>query len=275
MDITFVSESLKTYTDYPLHQHRFWEIIFSLEGTGTMQLNDRFYPFQEGTVFLIPPWTPHKKTAENGFKDGCMFVSDMMLPGKAGQLVFEDEPDHSLLQMYRFAYNTQLKNEPNAREIINAIGDVIWQILVRISNEEPSPNREMIEQFKSLLLSRLSDPTFRVSDAVSLLGYSESYFRKVCRRTLGCTPVEYFTRLRVEHAKQLLKQYRGIRNIAEIAENSGFTDPYYFSRKFRQVTGMSPREYSASASENILLSAEVSLDETDDPEYLLRHRRHS
>ena len=130
-------------------------------------------------------------------------------------------------------------------------------------------------QNKSLLLSRLSDPTFRVSDAVSLLGYSESYFRKVCRRTLGCTPVEYFTRLRVEHAKQLLKQYRGIRNIAEIAENSGFTDPYYFSRKFRQVTGMSPREYSASASENILLSAEVSLDETDDPEYLLRHRRHS
>lgn len=43
--------------------------------------------------------------------------------------------------------------------------------------------------------------------------------------------------------KRLLKN--GKLGIADIAENAGFSDLYYFSRKFKAETGMTPTEYRA------------------------------
>ena len=46
---------------------------------------------------------------------------------------------------------------------------------------------------------------------------------------------------RIKRACQLLQQTD--KNIAEVAYACGFTDPKYFSRSFKQSTGLSPTEY--------------------------------
>jgi len=273
VEVLSVTKSTQTYVDYPLHQHGYWEIIFSLQGNGTIQILDRLYPFTERTVCCIPPWTPHRKTAEGGFVDGCMFVSDLIPPGGPEKYVFMDDQDLPLMTLFRLAYETQLKGEANARQIINALGDAIYQILIRIGAEPGGRRNDAVESFRSLLLENISNCEFSLADAVRATGYSESYFRKVFRDSLGSAPVEYFTHLRIEHAKRQLRQYHDVRSIREIAESAGFSDPYYFSRKFRQYTGRSPRRYvqELDASDFELLVHELASD-GEDPEAELRRR---
>ena len=51
----------------------------------------------------------------------------------------------------------------------------------------------------------------------------------------------YVSRIRVEAAKEMLLE--SPLSIAEIAARTGFQDGFYFSKKFKQLTGMTPRQY--------------------------------
>ena len=70
---------------------------------------------------------------------------------------------------------------------------------------------------------------------------SPYYFSKLFKEEAGENYIEYLTRLRMDHAKQLLKD-RSL-SIKEISLESGYADPNYFSRIFKKHTGMTPREW--------------------------------
>lgn len=53
--------------------------------------------------------------------------------------------------------------------------------------------------------------------------------------------MQYLTRFRIEKAKSLLAKKRYM--VYEVAEMVGYSDPAYFSRMFKQVTGLSPVEF--------------------------------
>lgn len=67
------------------------------------------------------------------------------------------------------------------------------------------------------------------------------YFSVLFKRETGESVVGYLTNLRVEHAKSLLKDTA--LPIHEVALQSGYDDPDYFSRLFRKANGMTPRQY--------------------------------
>jgi AraC-like DNA-binding protein len=72
-------------------------------------------------------------------------------------------------------------------------------------------------------------------------GLSPAHFSRLFRRVTGQTFQDYLIFLRLSHARQLLLE--GSLSIAEVARESGFQDPYYFSRLFHRRVGCSPREY--------------------------------
>jgi AraC-like DNA-binding protein len=61
------------------------------------------------------------------------------------------------------------------------------------------------------------------------------------RKALGHSPIEYLIRLRITKAADLLRQ--GVLNVTQIAFRVGFSDSNYFSRQFRKVMGVSPRDF--------------------------------
>lgn len=73
---------------------------------------------------------------------------------------------------------------------------------------------------------------------------SRSTLQKLIRERAGCGIIEYFNRLKISVAKQLIRGRR--MNFTQIADELGYTSIHYFSRQFRQITGMSPSEYAAS-----------------------------
>ena len=52
---------------------------------------------------------------------------------------------------------------------------------------------------------------------------------------------EYVTRLRIEHAKQLLEESGS--SIESIAREIGYTNPKYFFKVFKKMVGETPQEY--------------------------------
>jgi AraC family transcriptional regulator len=72
-------------------------------------------------------------------------------------------------------------------------------------------------------------------------GYSRNHFLRMFRAATGCTPHQYFLRLRIEKAQSLMKN-RSLR-IIDIAESCGFTSQSQFSHVFRRVIGVTPRQY--------------------------------
>jgi AraC-like DNA-binding protein len=76
------------------------------------------------------------------------------------------------------------------------------------------------------------------------LGLSYERFRKEFARQTGLPPARYQLQRRIDQARRLIAE----RNLAnkEIAETLGFYDEFHFSRRFREATGQTTREFRKS-----------------------------
>ncbi|MEO1593102.1 MAG: helix-turn-helix transcriptional regulator, partial [Cyanobacteria bacterium J06632_22] len=77
-----------------------------------------------------------------------------------------------------------------------------------------------------------------------LVGMSQFHFGRLFKQSLNLSPYQYLLRQRVERAKQLLKQTDN--PVSEIALECGFNSHSHLGRKFRQLTGVTPKTYRAS-----------------------------
>jgi len=77
-----------------------------------------------------------------------------------------------------------------------------------------------------------------LADRVSL---SAGHFTALFKQHTGCALTEFITRLRLDRAKQLLRETD--MPIYKISEDVGYADSFYFTRQFGKETGMSPREF--------------------------------
>ncbi len=75
------------------------------------------------------------------------------------------------------------------------------------------------------------------------LGFSPSYLTKVFNKCENITPSKYIRTYRMGIAKKLLAD-PGL-SIQQVASGVGYSDPFHFSKSFRQCVGISPSEYKA------------------------------
>ena len=81
----------------------------------------------------------------------------------------------------------------------------------------------------------------RVSELAALSGMSESHFTRLFRSAFGTTPIDWLRRERISQAKRRLAESSDA--IKEIAAQVGYGDHYFFSKDFKQFTGIPPREF--------------------------------
>jgi AraC-like DNA-binding protein len=81
----------------------------------------------------------------------------------------------------------------------------------------------------------------RLEELAIQAGVSVSHFSTLFRMETGCSPIDFLIRQRIAHAARLLATTEG--SVSSVAATIGCEDPYYFSRQFRRVMGVSPRAY--------------------------------
>ena len=99
----------------------------------------------------------------------------------------------------------------------------------------------MMERVMQFVEENIGNSDAGVGEMAQAAAVSRSGLQRKLKQAMGITPLDLMREARINRACQLLTQTD--KNISDIAYACGFTDPKYFSRSFRQSTGLSPTEY--------------------------------
>lgn len=80
-----------------------------------------------------------------------------------------------------------------------------------------------------------------LADIADSLNISAGHLSNTFKKLTGSTLSDYIAAVKIEHAKELIDTHQYL--MYEISDMLGFDNPYYFSKVFKKVTGISPREH--------------------------------
>jgi len=106
-----------------------------------------------------------------------------------------------------------------------------------LSRSGKSEGADRVEEAIGYIQAHYMDP-ITLSDMAARFGIGSGFFSTQFRKHVGISPIEYLIRFRIRKAKDLLLMSRI--PIRVVAQSVGYSDVYYFSRLFKQHTGMSP-----------------------------------
>jgi transcriptional regulator GlxA family with amidase domain len=107
-------------------------------------------------------------------------------------------------------------------------------------DDTKSNGARKIEQSIAYMMEHLDKP-LQVAALAAAANVSASHFFVLFKRCTGCPPIDYFTRLRMQRARQLLEA--GSLHVKEVAAALGYDDPFYFSRVFKSINRIAPSKY--------------------------------
>lgn len=121
---------------------------------------------------------------------------------------------------------------------------VFYEVLGAICEGEkagymPAATASRLTPALEYLRENLFDPELKVGQLHSLCGISDTYFRTLFQSRFGVSPKKYILQNRLRRAKAIL-EHGEYASISQAALLSGFDDPLYFSKVFKQTYGYPP-----------------------------------
>ena len=239
--ILFVGEHPKTY-DVRWHKHEHWELIYCTSGGGSFRIQDgNELHYREGEIVVIPPREIHANSSAEGFTNIHITMEDPSFPYRAAFRVADDESG-SMKVAFAQAKTYYMTDVKKQELILAALGDLmVAYIVVFCSNIEFS---EPVEAIRSSIIHNYSRSDYVLEEVIRKMPFHYDYLRKLFKREIGMSPLEYMTNLRMKSAEKLLTaMWSNEYTISEIAQMCGFEDALYFSRVFKKHFGCSPTKF--------------------------------
>ena len=187
---------------------------------------------------LIPPSTPNEfdesKCHKGDFApfDKVLTVEDM-----------ESERD-TFIRMGNIATSA----EGEWRTEISAMLKLILLKVAETVSENALPAR-MVESLDTYIRENCSEEISN-TEIGAIFGYHPFYVSRVLKEKKGITLRQYIISYRLKASKRMLELTK--KSIAEIAEETGFTDASYFTKTFRAAFGVTPKEWRNKFKEGFI-----------------------
>lgn len=255
-------------------RHDFWEILYVDKGEVEVMAGEVGYKLRQGEMIFHKPNEFHNVFANGVVAPNLVVVSfESNAPAMAyfeGKIIAAGEDERALLARIvreaRDAFSSPL-DDPSLTCLERAsshafgseqmIGILLEEMLIRLVRRG-AEKAQGVKISSSVKLRSDNDLVKRVIAYMEENAAGSLTFSQVCRfsaqsatnlKTIfksvtGYGVMEYYRMLKIETAKTMLREGDG--NITQIADRLGYASVHYFSRYFKQATGMTPSEYSLS-----------------------------
>ena len=271
---TYLCTIPQDFARVDLHWHDQMEIIYVKKGRGTVTAASRKYPVMAGSIMPILPGELHAIDGDPGVRmeyENIIFPlslldnqvendwarRNILTPLQMGTLrfprpIYADTAMHAEVSAALDAADDACSKRPDGYSLLvrSSLFRFFFALYTHRIREEslpPSPYEDAIKQVLLYVQNHFSEP-ITVSDAASLIDYSDAHFMRVFRRETGFTFGEYLSDYRLRYASYLLRERPD--SVGAIASLCGFDNFSYFIRRFRRKYGMSPREYRSHGRQN-------------------------
>jgi AraC-like DNA-binding protein len=244
------------------HGAKEYILIVCLAGSGSCRLGSQDWRLEEGHAIVLPPDVYHRYESDQERPWTIFWVHFI---GSAAPAYMEGigvtirEPrfwigdlavvTDAFEETYRYVLSGYADKD------LFALSTSFARLLglCCIHQKSPLPRRRLAEDRVLQAIRYMRENVERrltLRHCAQSAGWSAAHFSMAFRRQTNLSPIQFFTRLKMSHACELLKTTD--LSMQEIAAGIGLNDPFYFSRLFHRHLRMSPtayrREFSLSAS---------------------------
>ncbi len=262
---------LKNYV-FPKEKHNFWELIYCDKNEVFVTVEDDKKLLKKGEVVFIAPNETHSVECDN-LSDANIFIisfdckSKTMNYFKGKRFTVPEDLRFLLASIMSEAKHTfvipdfnpnldklVLRSDPNvggAQVIKNNLEELLIK-LIRFETAKPTSQEVFISKIEDS--DALEDEIIKILennvysnvtlDAISsALHYGKTTICKTFKKKTGKTIIGYYLEIKIEESKKLIRENK---SFSEISSALGFDSLPHFTKTFKRITTMTPREYKNS-----------------------------
>lgn len=222
------------------------ELIYNLKGENIVNFAGRTITETDDCIRYLPKGNQSK---------GSKYTVDIIKPGKCIDVYFDTNSLNPKEMLFiDFYKNPSIRNMfIKMQKIWYAKHDGYYHkcmsLIYTVLSEIEQIDRSYLPDKKYSIIKpaiEYIDNNFMYGDIdcsflSNLCGVSYSYFKRLFIMKFQLSPIKYITKRRISYACDLLVSNKY--SVSDISSMTGYSDVYYFSRVFKENTGMSPSEY--------------------------------
>lgn|SRR5690606_15530987 len=262
----------ETYESSALVPLQFGDLVMinMVEGKKVMHIGElNSFDYQPGQMLVLPSYTKMlidfpEASVHNPTQCTALVISKEKINSILNYLN-EFNPKHQLIGEWKFDPNLfHLYNTPELTELLNKFFKIMMgnnalknvyadltfkELMIRLLQAQSLLALDINRATNSVLLHLKDFVRKHITEKISLESLqkvahmSKSSLTRMFKDELGVTPMEYVINQRLQHAKELLRMTKSVK---ESCFGAGFTDVNYFVRIFRRKEGMTPGAYVLS-----------------------------
>lgn len=234
-------------------------LIYCVDGKGWVRIMGEEYAVQSGQFFVIPAETIHQYgSAEHApwsiywlhFKGAVSGEHAAAMTKNFTRFVHSVKFSEERIRLFESIYSTL--ESGYSTENLGYINMCLWYFLSSFSYDDifhapfTTVEKDAIDLSVEFMKKNV-EHSLTLKELAIEAHISPSHYAALFKKKTGYPPLEYFNQMKVQKACQFL-QFTNLQ-IKEIGYKLGINDPYYFSRFFSNIMGMSPQEYRKKSSE--------------------------
>ncbi|WP_226668645.1 helix-turn-helix domain-containing protein [Microbulbifer aggregans] len=238
----------------PLGSSRSWCLMLTTEGGGEFNCIRQTFVSKPGDMILLAPGALYefRRHHDHALWETYWFyckpaerVMSRLNWSELGPYIYLLPVPVGEVPAIKHIFQQMLDVESPAEELSQAIiENLAEQIFLRSFQYAQRAGSVVLDGRVKTALGYISDhlyDDFTIEDVASVSGLSRARLSKLFKAYTGRSILQWRDERRMSDACQAL--VREDASVQAVAEAVGYEDPLYFSRKFTQIVGMSPRQY--------------------------------
>ena len=242
-----------------------FEIVFVLSGDSLITIQDKRYRVEPSQMVIIPPFVRHSiETSAQNPHDNFWLHFDIIPFYKQQELLRSlirgeeycfSVGEKEIVQRIFESLEREMQSCEQGKFVMAAL--LIKQLLLHLARDGQQGGHAFFvhcEEKHTLLRAITQYMEEHIADSIQAqdicreFGLSRSGFYKLFRELVGMSPTDFLMRIRLRKAEIMLKAQN--KTISQISDELGFSNPYYFSKCFKDSYKKSPKAYRQEFKKN-------------------------